>query len=78
MNLFESNYEAVKPLSFQLRPQSLDEIFGQENLLGKHGVLRKLIEKGTLTNSIFSDRRVVENQVWEKLFLIPWIVPLKV
>lgn len=53
MNLFESNYEAVKPLSFQLRPQSLDEIFGQENLLGKHGVLRKLIEKGTLTNSIF-------------------------
>ena len=44
MNLFESNYEAIKPLSFQLRPQSL---------LGKHGVLRKLIETGRLTNSIF-------------------------
>lgn len=53
MNLFESNYEDVKPLSFQLRPKKLDDIFGQENLVGKQGVLRKLIENGKLGNSIF-------------------------
>lgn len=53
MNLFESHYDEVRPLSFQLRPKTLDEIFGQEHLVGKQGVLRKLIEKKKLSNAIF-------------------------
>lgn len=53
MNLFEANYEEVKPLSFQLRPETLDDIFGQETLLGEQGVLRKLIEQGRLSNAVF-------------------------
>lgn len=53
MNLFQTHYEEVKPLSLRLRPKQLDEIVGQEKLLGKQGVLRKLIEKGELGNAIF-------------------------
>lgn len=34
------------PLAEQLRPQSFDEVFGQESLVGKKGLLTKIIEKG--------------------------------
>lgn len=52
-NLFGSNYEEVKPLAVKLRPQSLDDFIGQEKLLGEGGILRKLIEKQSISNSIF-------------------------
>lgn len=38
------------PLALKLRPRSLDEIIGQEHLLGKNGKLRKLIESDILTS----------------------------
>ncbi|MDR1831360.1 MAG: replication-associated recombination protein A [Fusobacteriaceae bacterium] len=53
MNLFTRNYENVKPLSLLLRPDSLEGFIGQEKILGKNGVLRKLIETGNITNSVF-------------------------
>lgn len=53
MNLFENNYENIKPLAVKLRPQTLDEFIGQEKLLGKDGILRKLIERQNISNSIF-------------------------
>ena len=53
MNLFESNYDKIKPLALRLRPTSLDDFIGQEKILGKGGVLRKLIEKQSISNSIF-------------------------
>lgn len=52
-NLFGNNYENMKPLAVKLRPQSLDEFIGQEKLLGKEGILRKLIERQNISNSIF-------------------------
>ena len=52
-NLFGNNYEVVKPLAMKLRPQNLDDFIGQEKLLGKGGILRKLIEKQNISNSIF-------------------------
>lgn len=51
-NLFQDRYEDIKPLAVRLRPQTLDEFAGQEKLLGKNGVLRKIIEGKTLTNMI--------------------------
>ncbi|SJZ45699.1 putative ATPase [Cetobacterium ceti] len=51
-NLFENNYENVKPLPLILRPKTLDEIVGQEKILGKNGILRKIIEKGNISNMI--------------------------
>lgn len=52
-SLFQNNYEDVKPLAVKLRPQSLDGFVGQEKLLGEKGILRKLIENGNISNSIF-------------------------
>ena len=42
-----------QPLADLLRPQSLDEVFGQEHILGKDAVLRRLIESGNIPNMIF-------------------------
>jgi putative ATPase len=35
-----------KPLAEELRPESLDQIYGQEHLLGEHGFLTRLIKAG--------------------------------
>ena len=42
-----------QPLADLLRPTSLDEIYGQEHILGKDGVLRRLIDSGSVPNMIF-------------------------
>lgn len=42
-----------QPLADLLRPQTLDEVFGQEHILGKHAVLRRLIESGKVPNMVF-------------------------
>jgi putative ATPase len=41
------------PLADQLRPQKLSEFVGQKHLVGKNGVIRKLIEKDQLISLIF-------------------------
>ena len=42
-----------QPLADLLRPQSLDEVFGQEHILGEGAVLRRLIDSGKIPNMIF-------------------------
>jgi len=42
-----------RPLADEIRPQSLDEVVGQSHLLGKNGLLRRIIESGTTPNMIF-------------------------
>lgn len=42
-----------QPLADLIRPKTLDEVVGQEHLLGKNGVLRKLIESKKIPNMIF-------------------------
>ncbi len=41
-----------RPLAERLRPQSLDDLIGQEHLIGKGAVLREGIEKGILPSII--------------------------
>ena len=53
MNLFQKNYKNVEPLAYKLRPKSLEDFVGQEKLLGKDGVIRRLILNSALSNSIF-------------------------
>ena len=43
----------IIPLAEQLRPQNLEEFVGQEELTGKEGVLRKIIESGNIPSMIF-------------------------
>ena len=42
-----------QPLADILRPQTLDEVFGQEHILGENAVLRRLIASGKVPNMIF-------------------------
>ena len=42
-----------QPLADLLRPQTLDEVFGQEHILGQGAVLRRLIDSGNIPNMIF-------------------------
>ena len=41
------------PLAARLRPQTLDEIVGQQHLLGPGKVLRRLIESDRISSMIF-------------------------
>ena len=42
-----------RPLAEILRPKTLDEGYGQEHILGKGAVLRRLIESGKIPNMVF-------------------------
>ena len=42
-----------QPLADLLRPETLDEVYGQEHILGKGAVLRRLIDSGNIPNMIF-------------------------
>ena len=42
-----------QPLADILRPTTLDEVFGQEHILGQGAVLRRLIASGNIPNMIF-------------------------
>lgn len=49
-SLFSSNVQ--RPLADRLRPAVLDDIVGQEHLLGPDGSLRRMIESGKLSSFI--------------------------
>ncbi len=42
-----------RPLADEFRPQSLDEVFGQEHILGPGGMLRRIAESGQIPCMIF-------------------------
>jgi len=42
-----------QPLADLVRPNTLDEVYGQEHILGKGAVLRRLIDSGKIPNMIF-------------------------
>lgn len=65
------------PLADRLRPQNLAEFIGQEHLVGKNGVIKKLIESDQLPSMIFwgppgsgktSLARVIANTTKSKFF----------
>ncbi|GLK80512.1 replication-associated recombination protein A [Methylopila turkensis] len=55
-NLFEAaglEREAPRPLADRLRPTTLDEVIGQDHLLGPDGALGRLVAAGSLGSLIF-------------------------
>lgn len=54
-NLFDSQNQALwdEPLAFKLRPQTLEEFFGQEEIVGEGKLLRELIQNDQLHSVIF-------------------------
>jgi putative ATPase len=44
---------APRPLADRLRPRSLDEVIGQDHLLGTDGILARMVKAGRLSSVIF-------------------------
>ena len=42
-----------RPLADEIRPQTLDEVVGQSHILGPDGMLRRIVESGSIPNMIF-------------------------
>ena len=42
-----------KPLADEIRPKNLDEVVGQQHILGKDGLLRRIVESGSTPKMIF-------------------------
>ncbi|MBU5434466.1 replication-associated recombination protein A [Pseudoflavonifractor sp. MSJ-37] len=42
-----------RPLADEIRPTTLDEVVGQKHILGEDGLLRRIIESGSIPNLIF-------------------------
>ena len=42
-----------KPLADEIRPHSLDDVVGQKHILGERGLLRRIVESGSIPNMIF-------------------------
>ena len=42
-----------QPLADEIRPNSLDDVVGQQHILGKGGLLRRIVESGQIPNMIF-------------------------
>ena len=42
-----------EPLAMRMRPEKLEDILGQKDLVGENGVIRKCLEKDTIFSSIF-------------------------
>ncbi|MFW6022862.1 MAG: replication-associated recombination protein A [Halanaerobiaceae bacterium] len=56
MNLFEQNQQGTlddKPLAYRMRPRSLDEVYGQEHIIGKGKLLYRAIMADRVQSLIF-------------------------
>lgn len=42
-----------QPLADLLRPETLDDVYGQEHILGENAILRRLVDSGKIPNMIF-------------------------
>ena len=42
-----------KPLADEIRPSSLEDVVGQRHILGRDGMLRRIVESGQIPNMIF-------------------------
>ncbi len=45
--------EMYRPLADEIRPEALEDVVSQENILGKGAILRRIIESGNVPNLIF-------------------------
>ncbi len=54
-NLFEQENESFdfKPLAYKMRPTTLDEFYGQEDVVGKNSAIGKIIERDAIASMSF-------------------------
>jgi putative ATPase len=51
-NALEERFDEYAPLAARMRPRSLDEVVGQQHVLGPRRALRSLIESGSLSSIV--------------------------
>ena len=70
MDLFDfmrnENMEKDSPLASRLRPTTLDEVVGQEHIIGKDKLLYRAIKADKLSSIIFYGRLGLGKQHWQK------------
>lgn len=70
MDLFdymrEQNKEKESPLASRLRPTKLEEVVGQQHIIGKDKLLYRAIKADKLQSVIFTDLREPEKPHWRK------------
>ena len=68
MDLFEymrsTNQEKEAPLAARLRPATLDEVVGQQHIIGKDKLLYRAIKADKLSSILFTGRRARGRQPW--------------
>ena len=42
-----------RPLADRIRPDSIEDVFGQKHILGENGILRRIILTGQIPNMVF-------------------------
>jgi len=50
------------PLPERIRPRTLDEVIGQQKLIGPNGALRRAVAAGRLPSMIYGDRPALAKQ----------------
>lgn len=53
MNLFDMEKKEYRPLAEEMRPTTLEDFVGQEQIIGKNSGLRQIIESDSITSMIF-------------------------
>ena len=53
MELFDEGKNSISPLADAMRPETLDDFFGQEHIVGKGRLLRRAIQADQLSSLIF-------------------------
>lgn len=75
MDLFEyaksKTLDQESPLASRLRPRTLDEVVGQQHIVGKDKLLYRAIKADKLTSVIFYGLREPERPPWQKSSPIP-------
>lgn len=70
MDLFEymrsTNMEKEAPLAARMRPRTLDEVVGQEHIIGKDKLLYRAIKADKISSIISMDRPVPAKRRWRK------------
>jgi putative ATPase len=54
MDLFSASPAGREPLAYRMRPRTLDEFIGQDHIVGKGRLLRRLIQADQVSSLIFS------------------------
>lgn len=50
--MFDPQVDEYKPLAERVRPKNLEDLIGQQHVMGKDGILRKALEKGSIFSCI--------------------------